>query len=92
MVRLEWIHALAGNQRWKEHLILVREELRRTHEYFQYVSNAWLAREPPPDHNFVEPQMANGYQAFMYRQSQVYAGLASQAHGLYRTVVPESHP
>jgi hypothetical protein len=40
--RLIWLHAFARNERWKEELLLVREELRRIGAWYQYQIN--LAR------------------------------------------------
>lgn len=89
MVRLEWIHALAGLQRWREHLNLAREELRRTAAYFAAVETRWRERKPPANYEFAEEQIEAGYQAYCNRQAQVYATLGASASGLYQQVAPQ---
>lgn len=88
MVRLEWIHALAGLERWKEHITLTKEELRRVTVYFAAVERRWGAQKPPATYQFADKQMEAGYQAYANRQAQVYATLSSSALDLYRSVVP----
>ena len=34
--RLQWLHCFTRNERWKEELLLVREEIRRVGAWHQY--------------------------------------------------------
>lgn len=56
--RLEWLHCYTRNERWKEEVLLTREELRRLREWHLYkietaksasnmaneLSNSWIDR------------------------------------------------
>lgn len=87
VVRLEWIHARAGNERWKEQLDLVTEELRRLPLYFSHEVEVWGARKRSASLLFTDIQQQQGYEAYANRQAHVYEVLAADSMAFYRRVV-----
>ncbi|KAJ7019042.1 hypothetical protein C8F04DRAFT_1276744 [Mycena alexandri] len=43
-IRVEWCKAYSRSNRWREDLVLVEEEMRRTLEYGRYAERQWKAR------------------------------------------------
>lgn len=88
MIRLEWIHARAGNERWKEQLDLATEELRRLPEYFSHMAEEWGIRKKPTALSLADPRDQQGYEAYANRQAHVYEVLAADSNAFYRRVTP----
>lgn len=81
VLRLEWVHAQAANERWREELHLLSEELRRIQVTF--TKEAIKRGDRWPEEEFAKfcyglrPQ--RGYQAYSIKQSNAYIRLAEDA-------------
>lgn len=90
VIRLQWIHAVAGHERWKEEFLLLYEEERRVSETLRYWSREWLARQQK-DIPYASDQARQGFLAYCAKQSHKLGILADAAEDFYRRMTP-SHP
>ncbi|KAJ7660352.1 hypothetical protein DFH06DRAFT_988965 [Mycena polygramma] len=66
-IRVEWLRSRARADRWREELILVEEEMRRTIEFCHWKQRWWLARaETRPDGS---AQLQEGVRAYALEQA-----------------------
>ena len=79
VVRLEWVHAHAAHERWKEEFYLLQEESRRVAMSFSRQSEEWQEKRALYDGVPLCEQTAWGFKAYVERQAEVYASLAAEA-------------
>ncbi|KAJ6461985.1 hypothetical protein C8R47DRAFT_993232 [Mycena vitilis] len=71
-IKVEWMKARARAERWREEVILVEEEMRRTLAYCQWKGAWWMARVAPvrPEtRRAIDPQLAEGLRAYALEQA-----------------------
>lgn len=85
MLRLQWLHAAAGHERWKEEFYLLLEEQRRVCATFQFQAREWISRARGEHYEWA--QADNGYRAFCWRQSRMYRQMGDKAEVLYQQML-----
>lgn len=78
VVRLEWIHASAGGQRWTEQLRLLVEEQNRVALTFRWSQRQWERRKTSQT-PFTDARELHGWVSYCSKQAAKYAGLADEA-------------
>ena len=75
--RIEWSKARARSERWKEEVLLLREEMRRTLVSLQFFLDMWSARACPSSLLSLsrDPAISEGISAYAHHQSHVFASL-----------------
>jgi hypothetical protein len=91
VIRLEWIHAKAALERWKEEILLLWEESRHVAAYFATQRGRWEGRAfaPEPNTNWSEA-MDLGYRAFAQSQAAAYVELTAAVEKEYNLVTGNS--
>lgn len=79
VIRLDWVHARAANARWREELLLLREEARRIVVTFEADSRQWASRKEDFDGEGFPEDVIRGYKAYCSSQSHVFDVLSSRA-------------
>lgn len=80
MIRLEWLHARAAVERWREESVLLREEARRLVTGFEEDSKTWTSRSVlASDTSGRSPISIAGYNTFVARQAWVHQCIAHSA-------------
>lgn len=93
VIRLEWLHAKAALDRWREECVLLQEEARRLVAGFQEDSNTWTARSiPSSDAGGRSPDSIAGYNAFVARQAWVHQCIAYSARHKLLEALPVYEP
>lgn len=81
-VRVEWMKARARALRWKEELLLLPEEIRRTIAYHQWKAEWWEQRAFL--RTDIDSVLAEGLRSYSARQTTIRRELAGQAHSLWQ--------
>ncbi|KAJ7019036.1 hypothetical protein C8F04DRAFT_1276736 [Mycena alexandri] len=73
-IRVEWCKAYSRSNRWREDLVLVEEEMRRTLEYGRYAERQWKARAEARTlmlgkGGIIEPEVKEGVRAYALEQA-----------------------
>jgi len=94
VIRLEWVHAKAARDRWREEKLLLIEEGHRIAASFEANAKCWdaNARQQVIDSLFTEPDVALGYQAHLFEQAFVYTRLAEHAKAAAQLLPPRRQP
>ena len=83
--RVEWSKARARSERWREEVMILREEMRRTLQSFQFFSDVWTTRGSP--HSLLglsrDPIIREGLTAYADYQSHVFASLRCRFHSIW---------
>ena len=87
MVRLEWVHAKAALDRWKEEGLLLREESRRVVESFLKKSESFMAMKNRYNDRKLPERVQRGYHSYLYRQAWEFNELADFAKKQYSQVI-----
>lgn len=90
VVRLEWVHAAAAAARWREELVLLREESRRVALSFRLEEGRWVEKAGKEATTLASQASQQGFNAYCYRQAAIYGKLAGEAEHFYGLVV--QHP
>jgi hypothetical protein len=77
--------ARARSLRWKEELLLLPEEIRRTIAYHQWKAEWWEQRAAL--RTDVDSALAEGLKAYTARQATIRRGLAGQALSLWQNTM-----
>jgi hypothetical protein len=75
-LRVEWAKSRARAMRWKEEVMLLREEMRRVLVYFEYKAAWWVDRGEAEGRE-ATPALAEGLRAYAEGQGQLQRDLAS---------------
>ncbi|KAJ7702934.1 hypothetical protein B0H16DRAFT_1347222 [Mycena metata] len=68
-LRVEWCKAYARMRRWREDVVLVEEEMRRTIEYGYWASVEWLARANARTNRGGSEELEEGLVAYAFEQA-----------------------
>ncbi|KAJ7705920.1 hypothetical protein B0H16DRAFT_1345957 [Mycena metata] len=73
-IRVEWCKAYSRTNRWREDLVLVEEEMRRTLEFGRYAERQWKARAEARTVMLgkggeIEPEVREGVRAYALEQA-----------------------
>ena len=82
--RLEWCKARARSERWKEEVLLLKEEMRRTLVFIEVNSEVWEGRASSTTQVVLsnDPAIRDGMSAYAQYQSHVFSSL----HHLFRSL------
>lgn len=84
-MRSTYAKATARLQRWKEEVLWLKEEMRRTVEYLRWKASWWEQRAHMRQN--VDPALASGLEAYAYRQASVYVGLADKFQTMWTSAL-----
>lgn len=84
-MRSTYAKATARLQRWNEEVLWLKEEMRRTVEYLRWKASWWEQRAHM--RQIVDPTLASGLDAYAYRQSSVYVGLADKFQTMWTSTL-----
>ena len=96
--RIEWSKAYARGECWREEVLLLREEMRRTLVFLDHTSRMWSARGSPSSLIILSKDSAvtEGLRAYANYQSNVFASLSHRFRsiwtGLESAEVPTIEP
>lgn len=92
--RIEWSKARARSERWREEVLLLKEEMRRTLVFFEFYSAMWNTRSSPSSlHGLSEdPAVREGIVAYAHHQSHVYASLARRFRSIWNGIEKVEDP
>ncbi|PBK66203.1 hypothetical protein ARMSODRAFT_1021793 [Armillaria solidipes] len=79
-VKIEWLKSRARANRWREEVLLLKEEMRRTRVSLWATAAEWETRSGWPD---LDRQMAEGVCAYASRQRAVYLALDSHFNAIW---------
>ncbi|KAJ7044201.1 hypothetical protein C8F04DRAFT_942455 [Mycena alexandri] len=74
-LRVEWCKAYSRSKRWREDLVLVEEEMRRTIEFGQWAERRWVARASARTvmlgtTKSISPEVAEGVRAYALEHAE----------------------
>lgn len=94
VIRLEWLHARAAVDRWREECILLREEARRSVAGFMKDSKLWAEKKVIEEAAAGKAKSSvEGYNAFVAKQAWVYQTIANNARAkLLEALAPLPEP
>ena len=92
--RIEWCKARARRERWKEEILLLKEEMRRTLVFFKYRSEMWSARACPSFVSSIskDPTIREGLGAYAHSQSHVFGALRDRFHSIWNGLEKAGNP
>ena len=92
--QLEWSKSYTRSQRWQEEVELLKEEMRRTLEFFKWKSSVWLAKTSLKSNQSLSPALREGLNAYAFRQADVYMSLHDHFLSLWKglTTPNPDHP
>jgi hypothetical protein len=73
-MRVEWAKSKARADRWSEEVILVREEMRRVIQYFDWKANWWVSQADCRTEASLG--LKQGLHAYAYKQAIMYRRMA----------------
>jgi hypothetical protein len=76
----------ARDLRWKEELLLVEEEMRRTLVTLEYEAKEWISQVAPET---VERSLGEGLTAYALRQAAIRRALASKFQKMWNAEEPD---
>ncbi|KAJ3710041.1 hypothetical protein C8R42DRAFT_597743 [Lentinula raphanica] len=79
-LKVEWCKAYARVQRWREEVLILEEEMRRTLVYFEWKAAWWEAKAEVQD---FEADHAAGVSAYAFQQANVWRSLKSSFERLW---------
>ncbi|KAG8919084.1 hypothetical protein FRC02_001929 [Tulasnella sp. 418] len=79
--RLEYVHALAAAERWKEEVLLLKEEARRLAVSFRADQAQWARKAVQPN---LGDDIGLGYAAYAAKQADYFGRLAESAENHYK--------
>ena len=82
---IEWSKAYARSERWKEEVLLLREEMRRTLVFLDHSLRMWSTRGSPSSLATLSKDSAvtKGLQAYANRQSHVFASVRHRFRSIW---------
>jgi hypothetical protein len=83
--RLEWSKSYARSKRWEEEVELLKEEMRRTLEFFKWKSTLWSSKELKIDPS-LSPALREGLIAYALRQAAVFTSLHDHFSSLWKGI------
>jgi hypothetical protein len=92
--QLEWSKAYARQARWKEEVMLLKEEMRRVLVYLKWKSEDWSRKG---DDNLTAslatcPFLLEGLHAYAYRQAGVFRDIHNHFLGIWKGLeLPREH-
>ncbi|KAK7016424.1 hypothetical protein VNI00_018906 [Paramarasmius palmivorus] len=84
-IRLEWMKARARSLRWKEEVLLLKEEMRQTKVSLEYEATQWLSRVTANETRSAEYE---GITAYALRQAAVQRGLSAKFEAIWEKKQP----
>ncbi|KAJ7693264.1 hypothetical protein B0H16DRAFT_1669558 [Mycena metata] len=78
-LRIEWAKAYARSRRWKEEVMLLKEEMRRVVVTFKYNASCWDARGQVIRVGEVDKLFAEGAIAYAIKQGRMFQQMAEDA-------------
>lgn len=92
--RLEWSKARARQARWREEVLLLKEEMRRVLEFLKWKSNDWLQRGNTETVSSLTtcPYKLEGLHAYARRQAQVFRDLHDHFLGIWKGLKQPREP
>ena len=80
--RIEWSKARARSERWREEVMILQEEMRRTLVSLRFFSELWTARGAPSNLVLLskDPIVREGLTAYADYQSHIFASLRRRFH------------
>lgn len=92
--RIEWSKARARSERWREEVLILREEMRRILVYLDRFSDEWAARGGPSSLLLLscDPIIREGLTAYAEYQSHTFSSLRRRFHSLWSGLQKEDDP
>ena len=87
VVQLEWVHAVAAQERWKEEVPLLQEESCRVVISFTRQKEHWMEMCNRYRSNADDGCIIRGYKAYTEKQAYIYSGLAKEAEVYYGMIL-----
>ena len=80
--------------RWKEEVLLLGEEMRRTLAFLEFFSNMWSTRASPSSLVVPskDPAIREGISAYAHYQSHVFASIQHRYHSIWNGVEKAGDP
>ncbi|KAK7017916.1 hypothetical protein VNI00_018528, partial [Paramarasmius palmivorus] len=85
-IRLEWMKARARSLRWKEEVLLLKEEMRRTKVSLEHEAQEWLSRAAADTERNA---ISEGTTAYALRQAAIQRGLSTKFQAIWDKKRPE---
>ena len=80
--RVRWFRAKAEMECYKEEVLILHQEIKRTQRTFTFLSNVWTSK--------VESESSRpGYSAFAYECADMYSHMASDCESEYAEVLKD---
>ena len=92
VVRLEWVHAVAAAERWKEEVILLKEESRRIVASFTREKELWLLTQDGNANANYSDRARRGYKANAQKQAAVQGRMAVKAQENFARINEQAIP
>ncbi|KAJ3533016.1 hypothetical protein NMY22_g7511 [Coprinellus aureogranulatus] len=73
--RVEWGKSYARVQRYKEEILLVKEEMRRTIRFFDWKESQWHGKWAKWEGRPISPEYAEGLRAYAERHPMLWSGV-----------------
>ena len=92
--RIEWSKARARQARWKEEVLLLREEMRRVLEFFKWKSRDWFWKSGNQVISSLTscPLQLEGLHAYACRQADVFSNIHNHFLGIWKGLeLPREH-
>ena len=92
--RVEWSKARARSERWREEVMILREEMRRTLTSLLFFSNMWIGRGGPSTLILLsrDPNICEGLTAYANRRSHTFASLHHRFHSMWNGLEKGDNP
>ena len=80
--RVRWFCVKAEMERYKEEVLILHQEIKRTQRTFTFLSNVWMSK--------AESESSRpGYSAFAYEHADMYSRMASGCESEYAEVLKD---
>jgi hypothetical protein len=76
VLRVEWAKSRARALRWKEEVMLLKEEMRRVRRFLEWKANWWQSRSDGWDG--LDVSIAAGIKAYAFRQRNIQQALLTE--------------
>ena len=81
---MRWFRAKADYERWEEEVLLLQEELKRTHRTFRFLSDAWI-------NSISRDKCKRGYSEYAHERASMYTRMANECHAAMVLAQVETH-